>query len=310
MPKSISSPKVSPTSGKKICPICETRCHFRGYSSHVRKCGRERRERKAERRYIRELKKLQSRIECNTGAAAPLADRLPFDGPADVDQMDFDAGLETLDPVRDHSEPIIASPSAAQTTGPPDGPMTDKITTEYHPNSGRPPRPQSFEEYNDERQFFSSRPTGSAEPWLPFFNTREDFEFAEILMESNMSKVQSERLIKLVKLCLDRKGTLTFSNYSDLQTTWDRAASQLTPFSVDNISVRYNGVDQTFPMSFRPLWDWAVDLIMNPQLADRFVWDARRIFTHNGETTTRTRVYHEPWTGDGFWDLQVCLLFL
>ncbi|KAH9083307.1 hypothetical protein EDB83DRAFT_2502427 [Lactarius deliciosus] len=193
---------------------------------------------------------------------------------------------------------------AAQTTGPPDGPMTDKITTEYHPNSGRPPRTQSFDEYNDEHQFFSSRPTGSAEPWLPFFNTREDFEFAEILMESNMSKVQSERLIKLVKLCLNRKGTLTFSNYSDLQTTWDRAASQLTPFSVDNILVRYNGVDQTFPMSFRPLWDWAVDLIMNPQLVDRFVWDAQRIFRHNGETTTRTRVYHEPWTGDALWDLQ------
>ncbi|KAH9007701.1 hypothetical protein EDB83DRAFT_2236259, partial [Lactarius deliciosus] len=186
----------------------------------------------------------------------------------------------------------------------PDGPMTDKITTEYHPNSGRPPRTQSFDEYNDEHQFFSSRPTGSAEPWLPFFNTHEDFEFAEILMESNMSKVQSERLIKLVKLCLNRKGTLTFLNYSDLQTTWDRAASQLTPFSVDNILVRYNGVDQTFPMSFRPLWDWAVDLIMNPQLVDCFIWDTQRIFRHNGETTTWTRVYHEPWTGDALWDLQ------
>ncbi|KAH9001799.1 hypothetical protein EDB86DRAFT_2827574 [Lactarius hatsudake] len=76
------------------------------------------------------------------GAAAP--DQSPFDGPiTDIDQMDFDAvdfdaELETLDPVYD-SEPIIASPSAAQTTGPPDGLMTDKITTEYHPNSGRPP---------------------------------------------------------------------------------------------------------------------------------------------------------------------------
>ncbi|KAH9170626.1 hypothetical protein EDB89DRAFT_1853308 [Lactarius sanguifluus] len=165
--------------------------------------------------------------------------------------------------------------------------MTDKITTEYHPNSGRPPRTQSFDEYNGEHQFFSSPPAGSAEPWLPFFNTREDFEFAEILMESHMNK-----------------GTLTFSNYSDLQTAWDCVASQLTPFSVDNILVRYNGVDQTFPMSFCPLWDWAVDLIMNPQLVDRFVWDAQRIFRHNGETTTRARVYHEPWTGDAFWDLQ------
>ncbi|KAH9024664.1 hypothetical protein EDB84DRAFT_1437306 [Lactarius hengduanensis] len=70
-----------------------------------------------------------------------------------------------------------------------------------------------------------------------------------------------------------------------LVITWDRAASQLTPFSVDNILVRYNGVDQTVPMSFRPLWDWAVDLI-SPQLIDRFVWDAQHIFRHNGETMT------------------------
>ncbi|KAH9001798.1 hypothetical protein EDB86DRAFT_2801335, partial [Lactarius hatsudake] len=141
-------------------------------------------------------------------------------------------------------------------------------------------------------------------PWLPFFNTRQDFEFAKILMKSNMSKVWSECLIKLVKLCLDRKGTLTFSNYSDIQTTWDCAASQLTPFSVDNILVWYNGVDQTFPMSFCPLWDWAVNLIMNPQLVDHFIWDVQCIFRHNGETTTQTCVYHEPWTGDAFWDLQ------
>ncbi|KAH9064431.1 hypothetical protein EDB87DRAFT_1762957 [Lactarius vividus] len=38
--------------------------------------------RKVERRYLRELKKLQSRLESNTDAAAP--DRLPFDGPAAI----------------------------------------------------------------------------------------------------------------------------------------------------------------------------------------------------------------------------------
>jgi hypothetical protein len=55
---------------------------------------------------------------------------------------------------------------------------------------------------------------------------------------------------------------------------------------------------------FRPLWDWAVDLIMNPQLYPYFEWDAQRIFRRTGETTTR--VYHEPWTGDAFWNIQVC----
>lgn len=54
---------------------------------------------------------------------------------------------------------------------------------------------------------------------------------------------------------------------------------------------------------FQPLWDWAVDLIMNPQLHLHFEWDAQQIFRHTGETTTC--VYHEPWTGDAFWNVQV-----
>lgn len=37
---------------------------------------------------------------------------------------------------------------------------------------------------------------------------------------------------------------------------------------------------------FRPLWDWAVDLIMNPQLYPYFEWDAQQIFRHSGETMT------------------------
>jgi hypothetical protein len=43
---------------------------------------------------------------------------------------------------------------------------------------------------------------------------------------------------------------------------------------------------------------------MNPQLYPYFEWDARRICRRTGETTTC--VYHEPWTGDAFWNIQVC----
>ncbi len=112
---------------------------------------------------------------------------------------------------------------------------TDEITTEYHPNSRRPPETQPFEEYGRKRQFFSPPP--SAEPWRPFFNTREDFVFAEILMEARVDRDRSDRLIKLIKLCLDGKGALTFSNYSDVLTAWECAASQLTPVSL-NIHLR------------------------------------------------------------------------
>ncbi|KAI9442019.1 hypothetical protein BJY52DRAFT_1229255 [Lactarius psammicola] len=60
----------------------------------------------------------------------------------------------------------------------------------------------------------------------------------------------------------------------------------MTPFDFNNISVPYKGVDQTFAMPHHPLWNWAVDLILDPQLALHFEWDAQKVFKHNGENVT------------------------
>ncbi|KAH9005756.1 hypothetical protein EDB86DRAFT_2875744 [Lactarius hatsudake] len=54
-----------------------------------------------------------------------------------------------------------------------------------------------------------------AEPWRPFFKMREDFLFLEVLMEVGMNKDRTERLIEVVRLCIEGKGSLTLSNYSD-----------------------------------------------------------------------------------------------
>ncbi|KAI9435631.1 hypothetical protein BJY52DRAFT_1197489 [Lactarius psammicola] len=55
-------------------------------------------------------------------------------------------------------------------------------------------------------------------------------------------------------------------------------------------------------MPHRPLWNWAVDLILDPQLAPHFEWDAQKVFKHDGENVTC--VYDEPWTADTFWNFQ------
>jgi hypothetical protein len=52
-----------------------------------------------------------------------------------------------------------------------------------------------------------------------------------------------------------------------------------------------------------PLWEWALDLLDTPALAPHFVWDAQRIYKHNG--TEFEHFYNEPWTGDQWWDVQV-----
>ena len=59
-------------------------------------------------------------------------------------------------------------------------------------------------------------------------------------------------------------------------------------------------------MYARPLWDWALDLIQDPRLASFFVWDAERTYRYSG--TKYIRFWTEPWTGNSFWDIQVCTI--
>lgn len=131
-------------------------------------------------------------------------------------------------------KPTLAPSSVDQTIGPSVSPTIDKFTTQYHPHSGRPPETQTFMDYSHKNQS-SNLPPVNAEPWHPFFNTCEDFEFAEILMEAGVSKGHSERLLKPFKKCLSGNGTLSYSNYSDIKTSWDHAAVQLTPVSLITI---------------------------------------------------------------------------
>ena len=58
-----------------------------------------------------------------------------------------------------------------------------------------------------------------------------------------------------------------------------------------------------FDISHHSLWEWATDLINDPQLAPHFHWDAEKVFWYNDELSTR--VFHEPWTADTFWNVQV-----
>lgn len=56
------------------------------------------------------------------------------------------------------------------------------------------------------------------------------------------------------------------------------------------------------------LWEWAVDMVVNPLLAPYFVWDACELSKFNGEEFVR--FIHEPWTANRLWEVQVCQYFL
>jgi hypothetical protein len=71
----------------------------------------------------------------------------------------------------------------------------------------------------------------------------------------------------------------------------------------EQITVQYDGKDEIFDVHYRPLWDWALDLVNDKQLAPYFEWDAQQLFRFDG--TSYKRVFCEPWTADNWWKIQV-----
>lgn len=48
-----------------------------------------------------------------------------------------------------------------------------------------------------------------------------------------------------------------------------------------------------------------MDIIDDPRIAPHLQWDARRLFKFDGESWVR--FYHEPWTGDDWYNIQASL---
>jgi len=74
-------------------------------------------------------------------------------------------------------------------------------------------------------------------------------------------------------------------------------------FQKKTIKVPYKTTEQRLEVFYRPLWDWAMDLLQDVHLAPYFTWDAQKLYKFNG--TSFVRFYHEPWTARRFWEVQV-----
>lgn len=112
----------------------------------------------------------------------------------------------------------------------------DDIRTEYHPASGLPTTTEAFEEYGKKADE-SSRAHPHTEPWAPF-NTRADFELAELALEAALTARQVNALVKLITDCVDKKSSITIRNHADLKAAWETASNLLTPASTFPIAIQ------------------------------------------------------------------------
>ena len=104
--------------------------------------------------------------------------------------------------------------------------MDNDIRIEYHPNSGRQADVFKLDEYHQSAT--AANTTVDPEPWAPF-QTREDFEFAEIALETGMTRGQVNALIKLFHKCINKgEGSFTISSHKDMADKFKVASNRLT----------------------------------------------------------------------------------
>ncbi|KAJ7468650.1 hypothetical protein FB451DRAFT_1340298 [Mycena latifolia] len=195
----------------------------------------------------------------------------------------------------------VSRPGSPLEEEPPRRPQLNDIKRVFHPHSGRQTIVESLHEYRTSQVRPKRRPPIDAEPWAPF-RTRLDFEVAEFTQDVMLNQAQINTLISLIRRCSANIADFTFHSHADINKSWNLASKKCTQFVRSEVSVPYKGADQVFEMYARPLWDWALDIITDPHMADFFVWDAEQVFRYNGKEYVR--FFTEPWTGDAMWDVQ------
>lgn len=106
----------------------------------------------------------------------------------------------------------------------------DDIKVEYHPNSGRQPVIHHFEDYGRKNSDDPDLPV-EREPWRPF-ESRLDYEVAELALEAALNQSQTERLIKLVQRAANKEDKFSICNQADLQYKWKVASVKHTPVCI------------------------------------------------------------------------------
>ncbi|KAG2078672.1 hypothetical protein BDR04DRAFT_1124392 [Suillus decipiens] len=176
----------------------------------------------------------------------------------------------------------------------------DDIRVKCHPHSQLPSTIHRFAEFSRSRPTEEHTPCNKS-PWEPFC-TQLNFEVAEIALEAAMTKDQTNRLLNLFHRSATGNDSFTLHNHDEVCSLWDLTSQRYTRFQHDTLSVPFEKEVYEFDMHYRPLFDWALDLLRDERLAPHFVFDAQRLSKFNGERFVRFT--DEPWTADAFWNAQ------
>ncbi|KAG1793018.1 hypothetical protein EV424DRAFT_1548534 [Suillus variegatus] len=310
--------RSSTSSAQVQCKFCNEPFSTRGIKSHEGSCSRKREKKRRNKEFAeiaahvvdaqkKEHRKDRQRLRKGRQAAATSDINVPSQS-VDDQHVNDTMNVEGADNVHDDvehgnfddvmsiggdsrlrlgSDTSIMSTGIIGTAAVATVPITcDTFKTEYHPNSGRAPAIETFSAFGHSIEA----------------EAIADFEFAELAHQAALNKDQTDKMLVLIWQIAEGHAKFTFKSHAEVLKAWDRAATQMTPFEKHVISVPYKKEELEFDVHTWPLWDWALDLLQDPSLAPHFIWDAQRLYKHNG--TDFKRFIHEPWTADRWWRIQ------
>lgn len=116
---------------------------------------------------------------------------------------------------------------------PPPNVQLHDIKTEFHPTSGRPTKIVAFEDYAHDN-LPDTIPQDKC-PWAPF-ESRLDFEIAELSLEAALNHSQLNKLINLVHSAAkkDPDNSFNIKSAGDMKKKWEEASHLRTPVSTNN----------------------------------------------------------------------------
>ncbi|KAJ7253263.1 hypothetical protein C8J57DRAFT_1660481 [Mycena rebaudengoi] len=129
-------------------------------------------------------------------------------------------------------------------------------------------------------------------PWYPF-KTRADFEYTETALQGKLtSHVINAQLHGQHNGWVDGKSRITLKNAGDMNQ-----------FKRGTVSETFEGQTYSFEFSYRDPWEWILDIVTDPTLADALLWYPVEKYVR-GQDGRFVRLYDDLNTGREWWDIQ------
>ncbi|KAJ3509195.1 hypothetical protein NLJ89_g5347 [Agrocybe chaxingu] len=266
------------------CPICKKEVSKRSLGAHHKACKRKAEEREADKATEKEIQAELDHLQKSPRKVPATRARVWDDPQLRKKAPTQPIFLPAATPVqaRTSSKVVHNAPEACNFI-----PLDihaiprDSIQTEFHPHSGLKAKIESFEEYGGTTNTAVPPPTHV--PWSPF-ESRADFEFAELALEAALTHDQVDRLLR---------HSLVLGN------------GFVTPYTGIYYPLTFVYKEESYEFWSRNLWEWALELVKNPLLAPHFTWDAVKLSKFDGAKFVR--FIHEPWTANRWWEVQSVL---